>query len=141
MAIREITEGEFAGWQTWPDDPFESGAGPFFFRRDKSAIVAAFRAEPRHMNGGGFMHGGCLMTFADFALFALAEEELKGDHAVTVSFASEFLAGATTGQLITCRGDVLRAGRSMVFVRGLIAADETPCLNFSGTIKRIRAQS
>jgi acyl-coenzyme A thioesterase PaaI-like protein len=29
------------------------------------------------MNGGGFMHGGCIMTFADACLFSLATKELE----------------------------------------------------------------
>ena len=34
--------------------------------------VCAFLAEKKHMNGGEFMHGGCVMTFADFCLFVIA---------------------------------------------------------------------
>ena len=36
------------------------------------------------------------------------------------------------------RGEVLRAGGSLIFVRGVITAEGKPCLNFSGTIKRLR---
>ncbi|MEM6475211.1 MAG: PaaI family thioesterase, partial [Pseudomonadota bacterium] len=79
----ENTEGEFAGWYHWNHDPFETRSGPFFMRRqDDGSYLCAFRAEDRHMNGAGFMHGGCLMTFADFALFGIATDELAGDNAV-----------------------------------------------------------
>src|ERR1700751_5766568 len=62
-----IAEGEWAGWSQWGNDPFEMHAGPFFRRlREDGSIVCAFKAEKKHMNGSGFMHGGCLMTFADF---------------------------------------------------------------------------
>lgn len=138
MPYQPVEAGEFAGWLYWADDPFESHAGPYYFREDSQGPVAAFRALPHQMNGGGFMHGGCLMTFADFALFALAQKELEGDHAVTVSFSSEFLSGAETGDWVEARGEVLRNGRSLVFVRGLVTAEGRPCLNFSGTIKRVR---
>ena len=86
----ECREGEFAGWYYWNHDPFETQSGPFFMRREADgSYVSAFRAEPRHMNGGGFMHGGCLMTFADFALFAIATDELAdGGQAVTMNLAS-----------------------------------------------------
>ena len=30
------------------------------------------------MNGGMFMHGGCVMTFADFCLFVIAREAIEG---------------------------------------------------------------
>ena len=62
-----MEEGEFAGWNFWKGDPYETRSGPFFMRRDEDgSIVSAFRAEDKHMNGGGFLHGGCLMTFAPF---------------------------------------------------------------------------
>ena len=86
-----ITEGEFAGWSNWPHDAFETRAGPFYFRTDENGqSVSAFRAEQKHMNGGGFMHGGCMMTFADYALFCIAWEELKDSRAVTVSHPMNF---------------------------------------------------
>ncbi|MEP3889676.1 MAG: PaaI family thioesterase [Hellea sp.] len=132
------TEGEFAGWSTWRSEAFESGAGPFYFRKDDEGYVSAFRAGAKHMNMGGSVHGGCLMTFADFALFAIAADEIgEGGYGVTVAFTSEFLAGAKEGQLIEARGEVLRAGGSLIFVRGLVTADETPCLNFSATLKKL----
>ena len=71
-----VTDGEWAGWQCYPGgDPFEDLAGPFYYRVDADGRkVCAFRAERKHMNGGGFMHGGCVMTFADFCLFVIARD-------------------------------------------------------------------
>ncbi|MEQ9434502.1 PaaI family thioesterase [Hyphomonas sp.] len=136
MVATEVTEGEFKGWQTWPEEPFEHDtAGPFYMRTDDQGQVAAFRAQRKHMNAGGVMHGGCLMTFADFALFAIAHHGMEGVYGLTVAFTSEFLDGAKEGELIEARGDVLRQGRSLTFVRGLVTADGRPVLNFSGTIK------
>ena len=137
------TDGEFAGWKTWKSEQFEyHTAGPFYFRIDEDGPVAAFRAGQKHMNSGGVVHGGCLMAFADFALFGLAHETIADDsYGLTVAFTSEFLSGAKEGQLIEARGDVLRAGRSLVFVRGLVTADGEPCLNFSGTLKRGKSKS
>lgn len=132
-----VTEGEFAGWKTWAHDAFETRAGPFFYREeDTGAAVCAFRAQPRHMNGGGFMHGGCLMTFADFALFAIAHRELSGHHAVTLNLAGDFLGAAHAGQLIEARGEVTRGGGKTVFMRGLVTADRTPALSFTGIIRK-----
>lgn len=55
---------------------------------------------------------------------------------MTVAFNSEFISGARTGAYIEARGEVLRAGRTLVFARGIITGDGKPCLNFSGTIMR-----
>lgn len=82
------------------------------------------------------------MTFADYALFGIAHEYIGQDeYGLTVAFTSEFLSGPKVGQWIEARGEVLHAGRSIIFVRGLLTADGTPALNFSGTIKRVRAVS
>ena len=137
-----IETGEWAGWTNWPDEPFEyDTAGPFYFRVDDQGPVAAFRAERKHMNGGGVMHGGCLMTFADFALFAIANKEMDGGYGLTVAFTSEFLDGPKVGEWVEARGEVLRAGRSLVFVRGIVTSDGRACLNVSGTLKKVRKQS
>ncbi|WP_296716906.1 PaaI family thioesterase [Erythrobacter sp.] len=132
------TEGEFAGWRHWTQDPFETRSGPFYMRReDDGSYVSAFRAEPRHMNGGGFMHGGCLLTFADFALFAIATEELSGGHAVTLNLAGDFLGAVAPGALVEARGEVTRGGGKTIFVRGLVTGDGTPALSFTGIIRRL----
>ena len=135
-----VTDGEFKGWLTWASEAFEHDtAGPFYFKTDEQGVVAAFRAKAKHMSQGGVVHGGCLMTFADFSLFAIAAEELgEGGYGLTVAFNSEFLSGARLGQLIEARGEVLRAGGSLIFVRGLVIADGTPCLNYSATLKRLK---
>ncbi len=140
MPISTIKSGEFEGWHTWEEEPFEHDlVGPFAFRVDEQGPVSAFRAERRHMNGGGVMHGGCLMTFADFALFSIAHEHMGEDvYGLTVAFSSEFLDGPREGEYIEARGDVLRAGGSLIFVRGIVTADGRSCLSFSGTIKRVR---
>jgi uncharacterized protein (TIGR00369 family) len=133
-----MDSGEFAGWQYWDGDPFESRAGPFFHRREaEGAWVSAFRAEPRHMNGAGFMHGGCLMTFADFALFAIATDELNGEPAVTLNLAGDFLGSVAVGALVEARGEVTRGGGKTIFVRGLVTADGKPALSFTGIIRRL----
>lgn len=133
-----IESGPFAGWKTWPHDVFETSTGPFFFRVDaERGPTCAFRAEARHMNGGGFMHGGCLMTFADFALFAIAHELADGP-SVTVSMTSDFLSPVQVGEWVEARGEVSRAGGRLIFVRGLVTADGRPALSFSGVISRVK---
>lgn len=137
---KAVTEGEWAGWSIWSGtDPFEDHAGPFYFRDDEDGRpICAFRAETKHMNGGGFMHGGCIMTFADFCLFVIAREALTGSRSVTATFNGEFVGAVPPGALVTCKGEVVKAGRSMVFVRGLIETSGEPVMNFSAVIKKTR---
>jgi acyl-coenzyme A thioesterase PaaI-like protein len=88
------------------------------------------------MNGSHAVHGGCLMAFADFALFWIAHDELQGTTAVTASFSSEFLDSAREGELIEAAGEVLRSTRSMIFARGLISSGRRPLLSFSAILKK-----
>jgi uncharacterized protein (TIGR00369 family) len=135
----QATSGEFAGWWTWTRDHFETQSGPFWHREEDGRIRCVLRLEQKHMNGGGAVHGGCLMTFADYCLFALSNKELGGGRAVTVSFSSEFIDAAYAGELLEGHGDVVRAGRSLVFMRGMLSSAGRPILSFSGTMKRISA--
>ncbi|QUL38872.1 PaaI family thioesterase [Erythrobacter sp. JK5] len=134
----EAHDGEFAGWRFWNHDPYENRSGPFFTRReDNGDFVCAFRAAEHHMNGAGFMHGGCLLTFADFALFAIATDALAGDNAVTMNLSGDFLGAVAAGALVEARGEVTRGGGKTIFVRGLVTADGEPALSFTGIIRRL----
>lgn len=135
-----VESGEFAGWRTWsPADPFEAHAGPFHHRQDPDGSVrCAFRVERRHLNGLGTVHGGCLMTFADHALFAIAWPEIGDTGGVTVHLAGDFLSPGREGDLIEARGDITRAARSLVFARGELFVADRCVLPFSGIIKRIK---
>jgi uncharacterized protein (TIGR00369 family) len=135
------TEGEFAGWKRFDThDTFDTVVGPFYFRQEADGRVrAAFRAEQKHMNMGGRMHGGCLMTFADIALFMLAYAEMEGASGVTVQLESTFLHAGRVGDLIEATGEVTRAGGSLIFARGQIHSGERVLMTFSGVIKRREA--
>ena len=43
-----------------------------------------------------------------------------------------------SGRLLTARGEIVREGQSVAFVRGLICDEERPLLAFSGTIKKFK---
>ena len=136
---QEITDGEWAGWKIWSTDPYELLSGPFYTRRDEAGeVVCAFRAERKHMNGGGFMHGGCLMTFADYALFCIGADALEGTGSVTASLSGEFLDASEEGELIEARGEVTRGGKSLVFIRGTVTTGARPLLTFTGIVKKVR---
>ncbi len=139
--LRTVTEGEWAGWSSYPGgDPFEDLAGPFYCRVDDlGRRICAFRAEKKHMNGGMFLHGGCAMTFADFSLFWIARDAIEGGSSVTATFNAEFVGSCAIGDLVECAGEVVKAGKSMVFVRGIISNASKggePMLSFSAVLKK-----
>ena len=137
--IHVETEGEFAGWRTWTRDNFETHNGPFWHRIDENGEVqCVFRVEKKHLNGSGNVHGGCFMSFADYCLFAIANTVLHEGRGVTLSFATEFIDAVYEGELVEGTGEVVRAGRSIIFMRGMLTAGR-PVLGFSGTVKRVTA--
>lgn len=135
--------GRLAGYQSWDGhDPFEDHAGPFFFRKHEDGrVTCAFEAEARHCNGGGFIHGGMLMTFADYSLFAIGSDVLDGP-SVTVSFSAEFTSAVGAGAFIEARGEIVQNTGSMVFLRGQVftgtGENEKILLNYSGIVKRVK---
>ena len=137
--LTTVTEGEWAGWSCYPGgDPFEDLAGQFYFKTGEDGRpVCAFRAERKHMNGGGFMHGGCFLTFADYSCFAIAEDQLQGP-SVTVNLSGDFLSAASVGDVIESTGEVTRAGGRLIYVRGLVTANGKPALSFTSVITRVR---
>jgi len=88
------------------------------------------------MNSGGSLHGGCLMTFADFALFAIAHDEMNGGWGVTMNLSGDFLGSVPTGALVEARGEVTRGGGKTIFARGLITGNGEPAFSFTGIIRR-----
>ncbi len=138
VAKLAITEGDFAGWHTYDlHGTFDQVVGPFYFKTDADGRMrCAFRAEEKHMNLGGRMHGGCLMTFADIALFQTAYQEMEGKNGVTVQLDSTLIDGGYVGELIEATGEVVRAGGSLIFVRGQITTGDRTLMTFSGIIRK-----
>ncbi|WP_286828176.1 MULTISPECIES: PaaI family thioesterase [Kordiimonas] len=142
MTIETNDDLVAAGYRTWGDvDPFEDLIGPFYLKDNgdgthRSAFVA--EAE-RHCNAGGMLHGGLLMSFADFALFAIAKEALGG-FGVTVAFNSEFVSAGQAGELVEATGEITRDTRSLIFVRGKIFSGDRTIMAFSGIIKKVKGR-
>jgi acyl-coenzyme A thioesterase PaaI-like protein len=49
---------------------------------------------------------------------------------VTVSFGCEFLDAAREGELVERSGELMRAGGSLIFVRGVLKSEDRPLFSF-----------
>lgn len=114
-----LTEGPFAGWTTWSggSDPYETHIGPFYFRQEDGQARCVFEPQRRHLNGGGAIHGGCLMSFASFSLFAIAHNALRDTHAVTMPSSTPSSSALAPWMDGSKRGEIIRDTRSVVLVR------------------------
>ena len=119
------------------NDAFEELVGPLGYKVEGDTISFAFRADARHRNTGDSIHGGMLMTFADFALCLTAVWNQPEERCVTVSLNCEFVAAGREGDLIESVCEVVRRTRSLTFVRSTLFVGDRILLNFSGIVKRI----
>jgi uncharacterized protein (TIGR00369 family) len=133
-----VGDGPSAGWLTWVGDPYEDMLGPFYFRSgDDGNPLGAFVPEARHANGGGIVHGGALMSFADTTIGAILYMMLEGQYAVTVTLNSEFVGAGVVGSTIYASGRIVPDTKSLAFVHGQLAQDDKPIFTFSSVMKKI----
>ena len=125
----------------YENEAFEDMIGPILFRDSDSDRVGAFRAEARHCNGWGFVHGGMLTAFADAALTGIENfhrDDPRAEGVVTVSLNCEFVASVKVGDWCECRGEVVRRGASLVFMQGRLVVAGTVVMTCSTVLKRVR---
>jgi len=127
-----------AGWvfQSHPQT-FSHHAGPFYFREKGSVPGVGFFAEPHHANLDGIVHGGALMTLADMSLWDICRRSEGDFEAVTVTMNAEFIGPGPVGAFIEATGETTKAGRSLLFARGLVTVSGKSLLSFSGMLKRL----
>ena len=137
------------GWYHWPDIPPESFAGQtgvLLFRPEGEGEGARMRMRMfptrLHLNNGGSVHGGAVMSFIDMALFAgMRCAGIDDGHYVTLDCATHFIA---RGKIDVPLDAVVRlVGQTKgghVFLQGQCEQDGKPTHSFTGTLKRIRGK-
>ncbi|MDT8427530.1 MAG: PaaI family thioesterase [Pseudomonadales bacterium] len=125
------------GYQHWDGDNFEDLIGPFFFRMAGDIAETVFRVQTKNCNGQNIVHGGALMTFADYTLCIAATQGGK-EPVVTVTCNNEFIGAANEGDLVRGRGEVIRRGGSLIFTRVVLTVNEATVLTASAVVKRLR---
>ena len=124
-------------YQHWEGDQAEDYIGPFFFYMEGPHPRTAFRIKQHNCNAHDSVHGGVLMSFADYTL-CLGANGGSSESVATVSCSNEFIAPAYKGELIVGEAETIRRGRSIVFVRCTLAVEERVILTSSAVIKRIQ---
>ena len=137
MGERDVRLEGYAEWKGI--DAFEDYVGPMYYKQeDDGEVRCAFVTAAKHVNGQGALHGGMLMTFADYALFMFARKSLAGQRAVTVSFSSDFTAGVGEGEFVEATGEVVHETGGLLFLRGKVFCEGTVLLNFTAVLKKLR---
>lgn len=98
-----------------------------------------FLPEAKHLNGGGALHGGFLMSIADNVLGFTVHEATEGRIASTVTLNTDFLSGGIAAEPLWGRAAITRKTRSLIFVAGDLSQGEKLLLTATGIWKIIGA--
>ena len=128
MSFDPATEG----WRPMKTNVMPCGIGMPWAKRADGAWRYGMTAAEAHLNPGGVVHGGILMTFADHTLGLYAWEKAGRVPLVTVQLNTHFMGAVHPGDFMELRGEVVRATRQMAFVRGTIAVRGTDVVALDG---------
>ena len=112
------------GWSTFHDEGFINLVGPLCERRAEGQPRAfGFRAEQKHANLIGLVHGGMLMTLADRAL-GVASWDAAEAPCVTIQFDMQFVSAVEISEFVALQPQIVRLTSSLVFTRGDLMVDD-----------------
>jgi acyl-coenzyme A thioesterase 13 len=96
--------------------PFLDLLGPIYNQRSDTGLVIGLRAEEKHCNARGVVHGGVLSSLADVALgYNCAFAQEPPTPIVTSSLTIDYAGTAKLGDWITIESDVQKVGKSLAF--------------------------
>ncbi|PMX45318.1 MULTISPECIES: PaaI family thioesterase, partial [unclassified Pseudomonas] len=90
--------------------------GPAYCRGEGLQLEIGLRADNRHANGRGTVHGGVLATLADIGMgYAMAFSSEPPLPLITASMTVDYLGAVQVGEWITVRLEHHKRGRQMAF--------------------------
>lgn len=97
--------------------PYLELLGPIYNKRTEGDLIIGFRAEQKHCNARGLVHGGVLSSLADIALGynAAFSSAMKPVPMVTASLTIDYVGSASLGDWVEIKVDVQKVGRKMAF--------------------------
>jgi len=97
--------------------------GPFYCKGEGAELVLGLRAEAKHCNARGTVHGGMLATFADVALgYAVAYSSTPPGELVTANLNLDFAGSAKIGDWLESCVDIQKRGSRLSFANCYIVA-------------------
>jgi acyl-coenzyme A thioesterase PaaI-like protein len=126
------------GWRLMRGGAMPAGIGLPWSKRSGDEWRYGFLTGPEHVNPQGVLHGGMLMTFADHGLSMLAWEAAQRAPCTTIQLNTHFLAAVTPGDFVELRGEVTRATKGLVFVRGVMAVGDRDVAAVDGIWRVLR---
>lgn len=101
--------------------PFLAQAGPFYIKGAGHDLSVGAFVEKRHLNFGGFAHGGFISTFADIALgYACATLVDPPTGALTLNLTIDFSGTARLGDWIESEVELYKSEGRTKFANAYI---------------------
>ena len=129
-----MSESVPEGYRPLPlDRGFEARIGPLFFRPEGAGPRIGVRVAEHHLNPGGRLHGGMLMTLVDEAVALAAFRALgTGARFATISLNCDFMAAGVAGDWGEAEAEIVRRTRRLLFVRANAFTADRQLLTASG---------
>lgn len=125
------------GWRVGPTGAFLTLVGPIWHRNDGGKVSYGVLTDPRHANHRGIVHGGMIMTFADYGIGMAAALE-AGQASVTIQLDVQFVSAAEIGEFIVSRHELVRKTSSLFFLRGELSVGSRVVATASGIWKAVK---
>ncbi|HUE90806.1 PaaI family thioesterase [Pseudomonas sp.] len=96
--------------------PFLDLLGPIYNKTCAAGLIIGLRAEAKHCNARGLVHGGVLSSLADIALgYNTAFAEDPPTPMVTASLSIDYAGAAHLGDWIEVTTEVQKVGKRLAF--------------------------
>jgi acyl-coenzyme A thioesterase PaaI-like protein len=127
------------GWRMMRGGAMPAGIGFPWAKRVDDRWHYGMLTAVEHANPQGALHGGILMTFADHGLSMLAWEAAQRAPCSTIQLNTHFLAAVEPGDFVELHGEVTRATKGLVFVRGVLSVGDRDVAAVDGIWRVLRA--
>ena len=127
------------GWEHETDEGFIGFIGPFWRRpTDDGGIEFCFPTDPRHHNLRGVLQGGALMAFADRCIGRTCRWRTGSNRTATVQLDITFIDAVQIGETVYCKPEMVRATKTVVFMRSTLVVGERVVANAQGVWKLLK---
>ncbi len=123
------------GWTLRPTKAFATHVGPFYSPPDGDSLGCGFIASLKHGNKRGVVHGGMIMSAFDVALGNASWTASAGKPCATVQLNTSFVGAVKMGDFVFVRAEIVKATRSMVFLRGTMLVGDRVVATADGVWK------
>ena len=120
--------------------PYLELLGPIFNKKTENGLLIGLKAEEKHCNARGLVHGGVFSSLADVALgYNAAFQGEQPIPLVTANLSIDYAGSAKLGDWIEVHTDIQKVGSSMAFANCYFLVGSKRIVRASGVFSVIKA--